>query len=163
MQILKTILTTSAILIVFIWCQNHLKPWGLSFCNAHAGCTIEMRCQLHPDSVNGLLFVHGLKHWVVGTFRLRTRVNSKLETCTVMENQAIPIRYRRSCIHPHSSPSDMVSVPIRPRSIWLPSPSVTATHFSIPKISPSVLQSPKLIGLVSSSNTNTWVTQIHMS
>jgi len=63
MQILKTLLTTSAILIVFIWCQNQLKPWGLSFWNAHAGRTMEeMRCQLHPDSVDGLLFVHGLKH-----------------------------------------------------------------------------------------------------
>ena len=52
------------------------------------------------------------------------------------------------CIHPHPSPSDMVSIPIRPRSIWLPSPSVTATLFSIPQNSPSVLQSPKLIGMV---------------
>jgi len=39
-----------------------------------AGRTMEeRRCQLHPDSVDGLLFVHGLKHRV----RTWTRVNSR--------------------------------------------------------------------------------------
>jgi len=61
-----------------------------------------------------------------------------------MENQAIPIRYRKSCIHPHPSPSDMVSVPIRPRSIWLPSPSITATLFSIPQNSVFCTSADKL-------------------
>ena len=34
-----------------------------------------------------------------------------LETCTVMENQAIPIRYRRSCIRPHQTLFPSPSVP----------------------------------------------------
>jgi len=52
---------------------------------------------------------------------------SNLGTCTIMEHQPIPVRYRTSCIHPHPSPSDMVSVPTRPRSIRLSSSSITAT------------------------------------
>jgi len=34
-----------------------------------------------------------------------------LETCMVMENQAIPIRYRRSCIRPHQTLFPSPSVP----------------------------------------------------
>jgi len=38
-------------------------------------------------------------------------MTSEIETCTVMENQAIPIRYRRSCIHHHQTSFPSPSVP----------------------------------------------------
>jgi len=61
---------------------------------------------------------------------------------------SVPIRHG---FHPHPFPQHLTSTPIHYRN----------TFFSIPKNFPSVLQRPKLIGLVGSSNTNTWVTQIH--
>jgi len=46
---------------------------------------------------------------------LFTGISCGIETCMVMENQAIPIRYRRSCIHHHPSPSVASITTVNPR------------------------------------------------
>jgi len=58
--------------------QSKQQKSPLVYQSSHVySASAEYTKPLHPDSVDGLLFVHGLKHRVVGTFRFRTRVNSR--------------------------------------------------------------------------------------